>query len=69
MGKNWTRNNGDDVAPLKLLFISAAFPPMRAGEADHAYHLCRHLAKRGVEVHVLTTKIVGRTMIPLRSIR
>ena len=56
MGKNWTRNNGDDVAPLKLLFISAAFPPMRAGEADHAYHLCRHLAKRGVEVHVLTTQ-------------
>ncbi len=41
---------------MKLLVISAAFPPMRAGEADHAMHLCHHLAERGLDVHVLTTK-------------
>jgi glycosyltransferase involved in cell wall biosynthesis len=40
---------------MKVLVISAAFPPMRAGEADHALHLCRHLADRGLDVHVLTT--------------
>jgi glycosyltransferase involved in cell wall biosynthesis len=41
---------------MKLLVISAAFPPMRAGEADHMLHLCQHLAAAGLEVHVLTTK-------------
>ncbi|MGI0052486.1 MAG: glycosyltransferase family 4 protein, partial [Nitrososphaeraceae archaeon] len=41
---------------MKLLVISSAFPPMRAGEADHVFHLCRRLAERGVEVHVLTTR-------------
>jgi glycosyltransferase involved in cell wall biosynthesis len=41
---------------MKLLVISAAFPPVRAGEADHAMHLCRHLAEHGFDVHVLTTK-------------
>jgi hypothetical protein len=41
---------------MKVLVISAAFPPMRAGEAEHAIHLCRHLANHGLDVHVLTTK-------------
>ena len=41
---------------MKVLFISAAFPPMRAGEADHAYHQCRDLARRGLDVHVLTSQ-------------
>ena len=41
---------------MKVLVITAAFPPMRAGEADQALHLTRHLALRGVEVHVLTTR-------------
>jgi polysaccharide biosynthesis protein PslF len=41
---------------MKLLVISAAFPPMRAGEADHALQLCWQLADRGHDVHVLTTK-------------
>jgi len=43
---------------MKLLIISSAFPPMlrAAPEADHAIHLCEHLAERGVDVHVLTTK-------------
>jgi polysaccharide biosynthesis protein PslF len=41
---------------MKVLIISAAFPPMRAGEADHTLHLCKHLAARGLDIHVLTTK-------------
>jgi polysaccharide biosynthesis protein PslF len=41
---------------MKILVISAAFPPVKAGEADHAFHLCRRLAARGLDVHVLTTK-------------
>lgn len=42
---------------MKLLIISAAFPPMTvAGEADHAFHLCQHLTDAGLDVHVLTTQ-------------
>lgn len=41
---------------MKVLFISAAFPPLRTGEADHSLHLCQRLADRGETVHVLTTK-------------
>jgi len=41
---------------MKILVISAAFPPLRAGEADHALHLCQHLGERGLDVHVLTTR-------------
>jgi glycosyltransferase involved in cell wall biosynthesis len=41
---------------MKILVISAAFPPLRAGEADHALHLCQRLAERGLDIHVLTTK-------------
>jgi polysaccharide biosynthesis protein PslF len=33
-----------------------AFPPTKVPEADHAFHLCEHLADRGFDVHVLTTK-------------
>lgn len=40
---------------MRILVISGAFPPMRAGEADHAYHLCLNLARHGMEVEVLTT--------------
>ena len=36
--------------------ISAAFPPVQAGEADHAMHLCQRLAERGFDIHLLTTK-------------
>jgi glycosyltransferase involved in cell wall biosynthesis len=45
-----------EESELKLLFISAAFPPMRAGESEHAYHECRHLASAGIEVHLLTSR-------------
>ena len=41
---------------MKLLFISPAFPPMRAGESEHALRLCWKLADRGLDVHVVTTK-------------
>src|SRR5262245_1444460 len=41
---------------MKVLIISAAFPPMRAGEADHTLYLSQHLAARGLDIHVVTTK-------------
>lgn len=40
---------------MKLLIISAAYPPMQAGEATNTYHLCKNLVDRGMEVHVLTS--------------
>ncbi|MCC2641103.1 MAG: putative Glycosyl transferase, group 1 [Nitrospira sp.] len=39
---------------MRVLIISAAYPPMHAGEATNTYHLCRQLAGRDIEVHVLT---------------
>ncbi len=41
---------------LRLLIISSAFPPMRAPESGHALFLCEHLARAGVDVHLLTNK-------------
>jgi len=41
---------------VRVLVISAAFPPMRAGEATNALYLCRHLADRKLDVHVLTSQ-------------
>lgn len=38
-----------------------------AGEADHAYYLSQHLAKKGIEVHVLTTR--GSTTQGLGNVR
>jgi glycosyltransferase involved in cell wall biosynthesis len=40
---------------VKVLIISAAFPPMKTGDAAHAFHLSQHLSERGLDVHVLTT--------------
>jgi glycosyltransferase involved in cell wall biosynthesis len=40
---------------MKVLVISAAFPPTKAGEADHAFHLCQKLSDRGLDIHVVTT--------------
>jgi glycosyltransferase involved in cell wall biosynthesis len=40
---------------MKVLIISAAYPPMQAGEATNAYYLGRHLGDRGMEVNVLTS--------------
>lgn len=42
---------------MKILIISAAFPPMHAGESSNAYFLAKHLAdSKKVEVHVLTSE-------------
>ena len=40
---------------MKILVISAAYPPMQAGEATNTYHLCRQLAAREIDVHILTS--------------
>lgn len=45
--------------PARLVVISAAFPPMGAGEAANTMHLCRRLAERGLEVHLVTTRRDG----------
>lgn len=39
---------------MRVVLI-ANLPPRNSPEADHAFHLARHLAGRGLEVHVLTT--------------
>ncbi len=49
---------------MKVLVISAAYPPMHAGEATNTYHLCRQLAEREIEVHVLTSVGNGGTNDP-----
>jgi glycosyltransferase involved in cell wall biosynthesis len=45
------------VASLRLLIISADFPPTKVAEADHAYHLAIQFARRGAEVTVLTSAV------------
>lgn len=40
---------------MKVLVISAAYPPLRAGEATNTFFLCKHLADRKLDVHVLTS--------------
>lgn len=52
---------------MKLLVISAAFPPVAAGESDYALHFCRHLAQRGVEVDILTGE--GNTTANVEPLR
>ncbi len=52
---------------MKVLVISAAFPPMRLGEATNALHLCQHLADRKLDVHVLTSH--SNTAVDDRRIR
>jgi len=42
---------------MRLLLISGAYPPTRAGEADHARMIAEGLAARGVDVGVLTTRV------------
>jgi glycosyltransferase involved in cell wall biosynthesis len=41
---------------MRILLISAAFPPMRAGEATNAFYLCQHLANRKLDIDVLTSQ-------------
>jgi len=41
---------------MRVLVISAAFPPLQAPEADHIFHLCQHLTDYGLDVQILTTR-------------
>src|SRR5262249_50727327 len=52
---SFSGNDCEDIG-MRVLVISAAFPPMRAGEADHALHLCQKLAAQGMDVEVLTSR-------------
>ncbi|MEX5216517.1 MAG: glycosyltransferase family 4 protein [Nitrospiraceae bacterium] len=49
---------------MKALIISAAYPPMQAGEATNTYYLCEHLADRGIDVDVLTSVNCERSHNP-----
>jgi glycosyltransferase involved in cell wall biosynthesis len=52
---------------MKLLMISAAFPPLRAGESDHALQICTRLAGAGIDVHLVTTRgSEARAGLPFR---
>lgn len=42
---------------MRILVISATFPPVSSGGADYALRLCQKIAERGHDVHVLTSKI------------
>lgn len=44
---------------MRVLVISATFPPMRSGGADYAFRLCQRLAEAGIDVRVLTSRIAG----------
>jgi polysaccharide biosynthesis protein PslF len=41
---------------MKVLVISAAYPPFHAGEATNTLFLCKQLADRKIDVHVLTSQ-------------
>ena len=62
------RDNGarlhpaEDARPMRVLIVSAAYPPMRAGEATNTFHLATRLADRGHQVTVLTS--VSNTVPP-----
>jgi glycosyltransferase involved in cell wall biosynthesis len=49
---------------MRLLVISGEFPPIRTGDAHHAFHLAQRLAHRGHDVQVLTTPIDGLNTDP-----
>lgn len=42
---------------MRILVISATYPPVTSGGADYALRLCQKIVERGHEVHVLTSKI------------
>lgn len=44
---------------MRVLIISATFPPVKSGGANYAFHFSQHLAARGADVHVLTSRIEG----------
>lgn len=52
----------------RVLYITAALPPTRVPEADHALHQCLRMASLGVDVHVLTRKGQGLQRHPTLTI-
>lgn len=56
----WVSGMLDWFCPMRLLVISSAYPPLRAGESEYAFHLCERLAKLPLELHLLTTERPGR---------
>ena len=44
---------------FRLLVISGAFPPIKAPESAHTLFLCEQLARRGLDVHLLTSQRAG----------
>ncbi len=56
---------------MKILVLSASYPPMTTGGADYAMHFCRQLAERGHEVRIVTseadniTQDPGLTVLPI----
>jgi glycosyltransferase involved in cell wall biosynthesis len=53
---------------MKLLIITREFPPIKTGDAAHAFHLAERMAKVGVEVHVLTSVIKDVVQHPSFSV-
>jgi glycosyltransferase involved in cell wall biosynthesis len=49
---------------MNVLIISAAFAPMRSGEADHALHLCQQLAASGLKIQMVTSKGASASVNP-----
>ena len=52
---------------MKVLVISATFPPMRSGGARFAACICEHLGNRGLDVNVLTSQMQGVLTSPCFS--
>jgi glycosyltransferase involved in cell wall biosynthesis len=42
---------------VRVLVVSATFPPMKSGGSDFAFRLCERLAEAGANVHVVTSRI------------
>ena len=41
---------------MKVLVITASFPPLPSGGSDYAYRLCEHLLDQGIDLHVVAAK-------------
>jgi glycosyltransferase involved in cell wall biosynthesis len=50
---------------MKILVVSATYPPTKSGGADMAMALCQHLARSGHAVAVVTTRVPGVAADPL----
>ena len=57
-----------NTIPMRVLVISATFPPTKSGGADYAFHFCEHLAESGMEVHVVTSCIENVKLDPSMNV-